>query len=75
VKPHNLTGDWGLLANMQRVDGISTSQVSIEDVMRLDAAGLSPHAIAERLGVSVLEIEPALRTVARLKAWESVRAR
>jgi hypothetical protein len=74
VKPV-LTGDWGLLANMQRVDGISTSQVNIEDVMRLDAAGLDAHAIAERLGVAVLDIEPALRTVAGLKAWESVRAR
>ena len=58
---------------MTRVDGIATAQVSIDEVMRLDAAGLSPHAIAERLGVSVLDIEPALRRVATLKAWESVR--
>jgi hypothetical protein len=65
--PAGSHGAWALMANLP--------QVTIEDVMRLDAAGLSPHAIAERLSVSVLDIEPALRTVARLKAWESVRAR
>jgi hypothetical protein len=80
VRPLNMPcgshGAWLLAAEMHKpkVDGIA-EPLPIEDVIRLDATGLSPHAIAERLGVSVLDIEPALRTVARLKAWESVRQR
>jgi DNA-binding NarL/FixJ family response regulator len=58
-----------------RVDGIASDTVSMNDVLRLDAAGLSAPAIAERLNVSVLEVEYVLRRLGRLKALESVRAR
>lgn len=56
MKPRfNMTGDWGLLANMHRPPDITVA------VRELAAQGLKQHDIAERLGVGVGAVEQALR--------------
>jgi hypothetical protein len=58
-----------------RVDGIVTSQVDIDAVLRLDRMGLSAHAIAENLGVTVLDVEYVLRRSQIAKALRDRMAR
>ena len=57
-----------------RVDGLMNDwapMVTIDDVMRLDALGLSAHAIAAQLNIDVLSIEDALSKFALVKALGS----
>jgi hypothetical protein len=73
--------DWRLLAasahgsDSPRVDGILEPQVDVNAVLRLARRGLDAPAIAERLQVSVLDIESVLRRFATARSWESLRSR
>jgi hypothetical protein len=61
-----------------RVDGIANDwvpMVTIDDVLRLDALGLSATDIAARLHVTVLDVEASLRRVALLKALSGAMGR
>jgi hypothetical protein len=84
MRPLNLPpashGAWHLLAEMQkpadpplRVDGIVAPVVNANEVLRLVRRSLDAPAIAERLQVSVLEIESVLRRFATALSWESLR--